>query len=227
MAGIKYTTLHWIIGWGIVAIMANSTNTDAGDIAAIIAAVFVVVGTLFGIIRWLCNRHRFKNPFEFTYLIPQSEYPEVQFEGAPDAEKKCQGLTIGIGHYRIIFQIQPKMNFTIDTVRFRFSGSTSHKPKDCGYNDPFIVGFPKDSLGRVHVRNWWGDIQPISQEGDPIICRKGTLLSTGREIETTGEWEGELIAKFVIKEAHDIEKILKFKVTHIEENDQIPFLKIK
>jgi len=221
-----YIILFWFFTLAIIAGVGNSMLGNAGSIAAIIAGVIALASAIIIVSRWLYRRKQLKDLLEVYYLIPQYQYPATQFRGAPSAEERLCDLTMGIGCYRIMFITVPKTNFSVDNMRILFSGSDRNKPKDYGYDNPFVVEPLTDTLGRQQFRDWWGNIQPVSPEGKPITYCKGTPGTTGRRIETTGKWDGEIVLEYFIREAHMVEKRLKLFVSDERYSDQIPFLKI-
>ena len=67
MFGKHFTTLRWVIIWGIIAIIANSTGTIWGSWAAVMAAVFSGLGLVYGVFRWLTRKYRLHELFDVYY----------------------------------------------------------------------------------------------------------------------------------------------------------------
>ncbi len=65
--GKHFTTLNWVIIWGVIAVVANATLGEAGAWAAIVAAIFVVLGSASGIIRYSRRKLTLRKLFDVYY----------------------------------------------------------------------------------------------------------------------------------------------------------------
>ena len=63
----NYTTLKWIIGWGIVTIMLIGSGTEWGLWIGIATFLLVLGGTIVGISRWCNKKRKLSKLFEVYY----------------------------------------------------------------------------------------------------------------------------------------------------------------
>lgn len=215
-----FTVLHWVVLRGIIAIMSYSTMTEAGSVAAIIAAVCLVGGIIYSVCKWRKKRQKLQD-LMVHYLIPQSKYPNASFIGAPEQEEKPEQLIVGIGTYRLMHVITPKTDILIDPIILRFEGANKNIPKRYGTDNPFVVEILNDGS----YRDWWGDVQP-PPENWPRYLHYGDTLVIGNRIETVGQWSGKAYFEFRVRNEPVIIKKLGFTVSENPQDDQIPFLKI-
>lgn len=197
--------------------------TSWGAIAAILGAIILSLSTAIILYKWGRRKYVLKNPLDVQYLIPKREYPEASFNGAPREEIKPVSLTVGIGRYRLMHVITPRVDIIVDPIVLRFEGSDKNKPKRYGSDNPFIVNEIPGRGGPQYL-DWWGDIHPTYQ-GWPRYLHLGDTLVIGNRIETTGPWQGKAYFEFPIRDVKVIVKKLTFTVKEDEQADQIPFLK--
>jgi len=214
--------LLWIYFWGIMSILFYMTLTDWGAWGAIISAIVLIGGLIVTLCRKIQHNRKFSQ-LKVTYVIPQSKYPKAHFCGAPDSEGTPLNLTVGIGHYRLMHNITPKVDILIDPIILRFDGPSLDKPSAHGPDNPFIVQ-RIDNVSGSYYLDWWGDVQPAPQ-GWPRYIHAGETLSIGNRIETTGPWKGKTYFELPIRNKRVLKKKLDFGVTDNENEDQIPFLK--
>lgn len=190
------------------------THTNWGEIASVISAIILI-----GYLIRSGRRNHLIGRIELTYIIPQHNYPnDVHFEGAPKEQQTRKSLTIGIGKYRIMGELTPKVTMQIEKLRLHFEGSEINKPTEHGYSNPFITG----TRSGEYV-DWWGNTQrPVSY---PQYAYPKHILSFGYKIETTGKWKGKLCFEIPIVNERIISRALDLEVTDDATKDQIPFLK--
>ena len=211
----KHTTLLWVVVWGFIAIMANSTLTDAGSWAAIIAAFLAFVGMVFVLVRWLLRQCKLRK-LSVSYWIPKSSYKHKGFKGAPDKPKFVKKLTVGIGTYNLLLGITTETDVYLNHIVLIFEGDEDGKPQHCGrdYGNLF------DRLPDGSFRDWHGNVTIHGEY--PSTLRSRQFLPDCYRIQTTTSWAGKLRIQIPIKE-RVIERCLDFTVE--AEHDDVPFLK--
>lgn len=211
-----------------IFIVVVSQLGTLGAIIGITVGVLTVIGigiaTRGKISRWWLLR----DPIRLTFLIPQCKYPEKQYIGALPWELRPTNLTMGIGRYYLLFIFETKITLaTTNSPYIQFRGEEHNKPKmETDYSNPFNVETIHEPDGTLLHKDWWGNIRPRHpQEVGPYYA--GSSGSLSRQIQTFGDWNGEILVEFYVKEKErPIEKSLKLKVSSKAEVDQIPFLKI-
>jgi hypothetical protein len=179
-----------------------------------------MVTTLYGIFKYYLHR-KLVSSTEVHYLIPQKQYPEKEFIGAPNKEITTDNLTIGIGKYRIIVVVKTKIDCLYDPISLHFEGDSVNKPKMQKPDNPqFIIR--TTAIEGVYDKDWWGEYYPV-QENWPRNAQSGKAILSGIRIESAGTWQGKLQVRVKIRNESVIKRELNFKVS-IDE-DEIPFLK--
>lgn len=153
------------------------------------------------------------------FLIPRSKYPKKEYNGAPENEKYVNKLTVGIGNYILLLEVESEIDLLFDPIILIFEGQEDNRPTFCGKDNPFVV----ESLSDGSIRDWWDN---ISFRGDKKLfyLHHGDTLIDGNKIETKGVWRGKLHIRIPVREADQVDKYLDFEV--VEDKDDIPFLKI-
>lgn len=220
----KNTPFWWIYFYGAIIIMLATIGKWAGHwswIALWVTFAILVIGTSIHIFRYYRQKRLLKNPFEVTYLIPRSEYPYAKFLGADAEQKYSTELTVGVGHYRIMYQMLPQTDVTIGDILLSFNGAEQNKPKDFGADNPFIVEEIITKRGTKY-RDWWGIVHSVIEKP---LYKAHECRVMGFRIETYGVWQGETVLYFPLQEAAVIQKNFKLTITLNESENQIPFLK--
>lgn len=160
----------------------------------VVASFAILVGGLIWTgIRRIHHYTLFKHPIVLSYLIPKKKYPAATFVDAQDDEIKPDKLTIGIGMYKVLHRLTPKVDILVNAMVLRFEGPEENKPQchgsDNPYSDnPYIVELIEKVNGKYY-KDWWGDIQPITS-GYPRYIHSGDTLAIGNRVETKGIWQG-------------------------------------
>lgn len=219
----------WLVILAVLSIIIVVVS-QMGTVGAIIGTIIGVCTIIYTAWRKIPRWWLLRDPLKLTYLIPQYQYPEKQFVGALPWEQKPTSLTIGIGHYYILMLVTPNITLTASNYEYiQLQGRPSkNKPRMImPERSPFIVEVITDSQGITKYKDWWGNISTakLHELGQ---YKPDTVAFIVRQIETVGDWQGEIIATFFVKEKdRPIEKKLQLKVSSKAEADQIPFLHIQ
>lgn len=180
------------------------------------------------LVSWLLstviNWWRWRDPLVVKYVIPQKDYREVLFEGAPPNQELRESLTVGLGSYRVLHLVEPKRSMMTAPIVLGFDGPSQHKPRSLGVDNPFIVD---EVLGHraqrevEQLKNWHGEVYPII-EGWPRQFAANEEWFFGNRVETTGVWDGTMVLTFRIHGVGLRRKSLNFRVS--DKADDIPFL---
>jgi hypothetical protein len=215
---VKYNTLTWVLFWGAITIIMANLGTCWGLIISGITLLFVIFGIALPICQSRRRLRKIKN-VGICYLIPQKEYPNKTYNDAPTEEKKPSQLTIGMGTYQIMNILTPKIDMLIDYPVLSFEGDSKNRPENLGVDNPFVV----DELDDGSYKDWWGNIQPIS-EGWPRYLHNGYNLVISNRIKTKGEWSGSVCFEVLVRDGPIVVKKLDLRVS--SDMDEISFLRV-
>jgi hypothetical protein len=98
----------WVFGWSAVSILCAFTSTEAGTIAAEVAAFLAVAGAVIVVRRWWQHQHRaFK--MEFT---------ENKYECATQQYAKAK--TLQVGKHSLLLRVRPLEGMEFTRINLRF-----------------------------------------------------------------------------------------------------------
>jgi len=223
----NYTTLKCIGGWTIlITIIAWIHSRAQADWTFYIVVASFAILVLGIVIRFSQVRFRKRQVegIEVRYLIPQQTYPRAVFKGAPNKEKRVSKLTVGIGTYKILHRLVPKVSMLVDEPAFYFDGQDENKPKVFGIDNPYKVEGIQRTDG-AYYRDWWGNVQRDAS-AYPKYYHHGNVYAMGNRIQTFGKWIGKCVIEIPVRDEKVLTFKMDFEVTDNPELDNIPFLKV-
>jgi hypothetical protein len=133
-------TYLWFVGWGLVAILCALRSTEAGSIAAIIAAVVVVISAFISTVSWIIRRRKLRNLFSNAkYWLENGEKTVPSTEDIENGKAfisvitnlPSQGkITAKRGNHHIYIEVSPLLPLSISSVNLRFlDGDSTLKPQ--------------------------------------------------------------------------------------------------
>lgn len=155
------------------------------------------------------------------FLIPQTHYPLRNIGGAPSVERTNPKLTIGIGIYRLLYQIRTKEDIEYDPLVLVLEGDEKNRPNNLGIENLFVV-----DTSASGIRDWWGNLLPISTPHSTRYLHHEDIGMSGIRIETKGKWVGKIRVEIRMKGKPIIYRYLQLNVSDNPTEDEIPFLKL-
>lgn len=214
-------TLYWTGVWAMMTVISAwlASQTQASWTFYIVVASFAILllGILMGAIQRIVHKRRLKAIW-VRFLIPKRNYPKKTIDGAPEDEQYPDRLTVGIGTYVLLLELESKVDLQFDPLSLMFEGSGENTPMLVRKANPFIV----EQLGDGLFRNWWGHILPPPTIY-PRRLPRGKALIDGNEVTTSGEWKGRIHVVVPVIGEGIIDKYLTFVVSTTQ--DDIPFQK--
>lgn len=169
-----------VVFLGVLAVAAKSTLQDAGNIAAIVAAVASVAILAAGTVRWLRRRWSLWRPLDVFYI------------GADSKPCKTWAASRG-GDQHLLLNIQSRLDVRIEDIWFGFRGSDYNMPKDEGFS-----AIASDFFRAQSSRITRGRSDPSDLMRYPSFLPKRARLAYPRHIVTRGPWEGEIELRFTL-----------------------------
>jgi hypothetical protein len=199
-----------------------------------IGAILAGAGVIFAAGRWVWRRHQWASPLSATYLIPRSHYRAVDFAGAPQDEESPKSLSMGVGHYKLLFRMEPHQpNLVVKGIQIAFEGAPNDaRPIDDGLTTLDSGGLFESSLGRLAYRDREGQLR-LRDNVDRFPKHFGLndRWDIANLVRTSGAWTG--CARVTIMwrsesggETGRYEVELPLAVVADPSNDEIPFLKV-
>lgn len=220
----RQTTFQWVGVWALITVLLGwlAKQTQESWIFYIVIATFVILVAGLLIQRY---RKRQAGDIKVRYLIPQEKYPATIFNGAPPKEIWSRTLTIGIGTYKILHRLEPKVSICVDAPAFYFEGPSENKPKVFGIDNPYKVERIERIEG-VYYRDWWGNVQQ-EVPNYPKYYHRGNVYAMGNRVQTFGDWRGKCVIEVPVRGVKVITFKMDFKVSTDPAQDNIPFLKVE
>jgi hypothetical protein len=214
------------LGWikmflSLSTIFVGLTLTDWGSWWAIVSGAIALGLLIFTIVKWSITRFHIHHRITVQFLIPMNHYPRRNFHGAPARESTSSELTIGIGIYRLLYQIRTKEDIEYDPPILIFEGNQKNRPDNLGNDNLFIV-----DTSNSGIRDWWGNLLPIATPHSTKYLHHEDVGMCGVRIETRGTWNGRICIEIRMKNKPIISKYLQLSVSDNPKDDEIPFLKM-
>jgi hypothetical protein len=205
------------------AVPSDSTLTTVSSWFGIVGGALIVIGAAYVVYQWW----RWRDPVRVTFLIPKAKYAEKRFEGAQETEQTPTSLTVGVGRYEVIIQVQEKLDLEILQARFILDEEGQGARPVIREAPPsrFLRETAADYLGRHQYLDWNGELRTSEDFDFPReVLRDDTGVLT-RIVETSGPWEGDIVIPLALRGsrfARPAHPRLRFKVD--PDADEVPFL---
>lgn len=171
-----------IVFLGVLAVTGNSASAlgDAGNIAAIVAAVASVAILAAGTGRWLWRRWLLRRPLEVVYV------------GA-DLQPQEEWTVEGAGRHDLSISIGARLDVQIESVWFAFHGSPVNMPEDEGFS-----GATSNPVGELPSQITRGKSDFDGVVRFPRLLPKRRHIAYPRHIFATGSWDGYVHLEFAL-----------------------------
>lgn len=155
------TIIHWVVFWGIIAIMAQSTLSIVGSWAAIVAGGLAIIGVVCGICRHFRRKLALRQLFDLYCLI--GEEKSYSFSSVVSPEPQFIQLVLEVkADLNAMFMhfsfrgsgVKPDMNFIYDWQFGIEDINPDFRVKqvsDGSWNWTYTKQFPKRRQSKIRV----------------------------------------------------------------------------
>lgn len=170
---------YWIYLWAILVFVFKMTNTDWGNISAIVAATILIVTSAIGVGKWGIRKKQLSNPFDIYSPVWKGRISNIPVVSSTDRQ-----------YMKIIVKIKAELYVESILIQFKGNGKL-----------PNIMELDDWGLGR-HNKDQQVYISTIEdgrcwQYSQPLHCNAKSSIRIGIEYIATDTFDGQIDFTFM------------------------------
>ena len=170
---------HWIYFWALLVFVFRMTNTDWGNISAVVAAVILIVTTIIAICKWIIRKKQLSHPFDIYFEKWDVPIPNIPMMPSNDSQ-----------YIEIVVRV--KAELYVESISIKFQGD-GKLPKIHDLYDWSMGRHNKDQqvyVGTIEDGMCW-------QYTRPLHCNAKSNIKIGIEYVAIDTFNGQIEFTFM------------------------------